>query len=321
MPARQNHWTNRGPLYEALAAAFHEYFAPGADRAVVPCANGGIALEALARLHDAHAAKRLRWVVSAFSFRNLGRGYFADAKVVDCDAQGLLSLDDLPKLPLDTYDGIVVTNPFGLRTNFDSYSDFADQRNKPLLVDNAAGVRRNILSVDYQSLSLHHTKPYGVGEGGLAVLPSAEAEEFYQLVDYRDLAQERAGRWLNNGKLSDIACAYHLDRLERSPEWVPHYEIQARRILRICERVGLRPLLPLESSTVAMSMPFLANRPIAISHSDNPILTLGKYYQPLASSPTALYIYERIVNVPSHPDVARIETEDLVSTLAQLTVG
>ena len=320
VPAHQNHWTNRGPLYSALAQAFHEYFGLDADRAVVPCANGGIALDALARLHDARAGKRLRWVVSAFSFRNLGRGYFTDAVVVDCDAQGLLSLDELAKVPLHAYDGIVVTNPFGLWENFDCYRDFAGQRNKVLLVDNAAGVRRDILSIDYQSLSLHHTKPYGVGEGGLAVLPATEAEEFYELIDYRGLAPERTERWLNNGKLSDVACAFHLDRLERSPEWIPRYEMQAKRIFYICERADLRPLLSFEGSpTVATSMPFLGKRPIAVSPLANPLLTLGKYYQPLAMCPSACSIYERIVNVPSHPDVARIDTEDLVAMLQRIT--
>ena len=321
VPARQNHWTNRGPLYGALAQAFHEYFGLGADRAVVPCANGGIALDALARLHDARAGKRLRWVVSAFSFRNLGRGYFTDAMVIDCDAQGLLSLNELANVPLHAYDGIVVTNPFGLWKNFDRYRDFAGQRRKALLVDNAAGVRREILSVDYQSLSLHHTKPYGVGEGGIAVLPATEAEEFYELIDYRGLAPERTKRWLNNGKLSDVACAFHLDRLERSPEWIPRYEMQARRIFYICERAGLRPLLPFEAFAVATSMPFLANRSIDIARLANPLLTLGKYYQPLAPSPSACSIYERVVNVPSHPDVARIDTEELVAMLRRIMNG
>ena len=317
-PARHNHWTNRGPLHRVLALAFHEYFGLGSDRAVVPCANGGIALETLARLHDARAGKRLRWVVSSFSFWNLGRGYFSTATVIDCDAEGLLSLDELAALPLDAYDGIVVTNPFGLCRDFDRYRDFAGRHDKAMLIDNAAGVRRSIPEVDYQSLSLHHTKPYGVGEGGLAVLPAAEAEEFFELIDYRTLAPRRAGCWLNNGKLSDLACAFHLDRLERSPEWAPHYELQAARILRIAQGVGLRPLLPPDGSTVATSLPFLADRPILVSQLENPLLTLGKYYVPLAPTPNAGVIYERIVNVPSHPDVARLDARELADVLARL---
>ena len=321
IPAAQNHWTNRGPLYCALAKAYHEYFNLDDNRAVVPCANGGIALDAIARLHDARAGRQLRWVVSAFSFRNLGRGYFSDASIVDCDEHGLLSLDGLAELPRDTYHGVVITNPFGLCRNVDRYRDFADKHNKALIVDNAAGVRRDLLSIDYQALSLHHTKPYGVGEGGLAIVPAAAAKEFYELIDYGNLESERNGCWLNNGKLSEVACAYHLDRLERSPEWVPFYDMQALRINFVCQRAGLRPLLPFDRSTVATSVPYLANDPIPLSRISNSLLRLGKYYQPLARTESACRLYEHIVNVPCHPDVARVDTEELVAMLRRVVKG
>ena len=321
VPAVQNHWTNRGPLYRALAIAYHEYFSLDDSHAVVPCANGGMALEAIARLHDARAGRRLRWVVSAFSFRNLGRGYFVDAAVVDCDARGLLSLDALADLPHDTYDGIVVTNPFGLCRDIDRYREFADKHDKALIVDNAAGVRRGLLSTDYQALSLHHTKPYGVGEGGLAIVSADAARELYELIDYGDLEAERRGRWLNNGKLSEVACAYHLDRLERSPEWVPFYDMQALRIRTVCERAGLRPLFPFDRSTVATSVPYMASQPIPLSRIKNNLLRLGKYYQPLAQTESACRLYDHIVNVPCHPDVARVDTEELVAMLRQVANG
>ena len=313
IPESQNNWANRGPLYRALAQAYHEYFNLDDDCAVVPCANGGIAIETIARLHDARAGKRLRWVVSSFSFRNLGRGYFANAAIVDCDERGLLSLDDLANLPLDGYDGIVVTNPFGLCRNVEHYRELAQKHDKALIVDNAAGIRRDLLSTEYQSLSLHHTKPYGVGEGGLAIVPADAAGEFYELIDYGDLESERRERWLNNGKLSEVACAYHLDRLERSPEWVPLYDMQALRMHFVCERAGLRSLFPFDRSTVATSVPYLASKPIPVSRIRNNLLRLGKYYRPLARTVEANRIYDHIVNVPCHPDVARIDTEELVA--------
>ena len=270
---------------------------------------------------SARAGRRLRWVVSAFSFRNLGRGYFADAAIVDCDKRGLLSLNDLASLPLGTYDGVVLTNPFGLCRDVDCYREFADKHDKALIVDNAAGVRRDLLSTDYQALSLHHTKPYGVGEGGLAIVPADTAKEFYELIDYGDLETERRECWLNNGKLSEVACAYHLDRLERSPEWVPFYDMQALRIRTVCERAGLRPLFPFDRSTVATSVPYLASKPIPLSRIKNNLLRLGKYYQPLARTESACRLYDHIVNVPCHPDVARVDTEELVAMLRQVANG
>ena len=152
-------------------------------------------------------------------------------------------------------------------------------------------------------------------------MPAAQAEEFFELIDYRVLGSDRTECWLNNGKLSDLACAFHLDRLERSPEWVPLYEMQAVRIFHISRRAGLQPLLPFDGSTVATSLPFLSDRPIAISNLTNPLLRLSKYYKPLANSPQARSIYARIVNVPSHPDVARLDTEDLVTLLRRVARG
>ncbi len=313
--AGQNHWTNRGPLHRALAIAYGDHFGLQDDQVVVPCANGGIALEALARLHDVRLRRRLRWAVSAFSFHNLGRGYFDESLFIDCDERGMLGIHEMAKQPRDSYDGIVVTNPFGMCKNFDAYREFASHHNKALLIDNAAGVLEDLPAADYQAFSLHHTKPYGVGEGGLAVLPAAQAEEFFELIDYGKLAKERSNRWLGNGKISDVACAFHLDRLERSPEWIPRYQMQAKRILHICERAGLRPLLPVGWKDVAMSLPFLADRPIAKQQIGNPLLVLGKYYSPLAPLPKVSEIYSRMLNVPSHPGVAQLDTGALVAML------
>ena len=192
--------------------------------------------------------------------------------MVDCDERGLLSLDELSRLPASEYDGIVLTNPFGLCRDVDRYTVFAEENGKVLIVDNAAGVRSDILPVAYQSLSLHHTKPYGVGEGGLVLLPAAAADELYQLLDYGTLPSGRAGSWLNNGKISEVACAFHLDRLERAPEWVPFYEMQARRIFHVCESAGLRLLLPVDHRTVATSAPFVAHEPVPeAAHRQRPL--------------------------------------------------
>jgi hypothetical protein len=35
------------------------------------------------------------------------------------------------------------------------------------------------------------------------------------LLNYGAIGQEDRGQWLNNGKISDIACAFQLDRLAR----------------------------------------------------------------------------------------------------------
>jgi len=319
--ADENRWANRGPLYRHLAEAYGGHFGLDLDRIVTPCANGGVALEAMARLLSQRAGRPLRWVGSAFSFRNLGRGHFADMTFVDCDAQGLMDLEEVRALDPDSFDGLVVVNPFGLFRDFSPFVDFARETGKALLLDNAAGVDRTVPDWPWQAFSLHHTKPYGAGEGGLALTPADAAEDLYALLNYGPVPEDPAA-WLNNGKISDIACAFLIDRLERVDDWAPRYRAQAARVARIAGQAGLRPLCPPGPSNAAApatSQPYLSPAPIptariaAARH-----LTLGKYYKPLADRPRTRGLFARLVNVPTHPDVAGLHDADLAGDLAGL---
>lgn len=314
----QNRWANRGPLYEALRQRYREFMNLGTGRDALPCANAGIALETMARWHDYKMGKRLRWVASAFSFHNIGRGYFSDAIIVDCDPNGMLNLDELQNLEPDSYDGIVVTNPFGLWTDFSTYDRFAKENDKAILLDNAAGVAQRIPGCAYQAFSLHHTKPFGVGEGGLAVIPTEEAEQIYALINYGQIPSGAEPYWFNNGKISDISCAYLLERLERYDEWKDLYGLQAERVTDLALRAGLGKLMDFAKRPIATSLPFLAEGVVSVERLENPLLVLAKYYKPLRSLPNVLSIFARMINVPSHPDVAGIPSKSLLSLLESI---
>lgn len=312
---RRNQWSNYGPAWEILARGYHRYMHQPETRMVVPCANGGMALEALAALHACKLGRPLRWVVSAFGFANTARGVFAEAQVLDANARGILSPDQLQALDPDSYDGFVVTNPFGLLGRFDTLSQFAAQSGKVMLIDNASGIAEEIPDHDYQSFSLHHTKPFGFGEGGLLTVPAEEVELVLALLGYTPLQQDFAQHWVGNGKISEVSCAALLQRLEAAPEWVPLYEMQGVRIRSIAERAGLRPLLPEVMRTVATSLPFIAPRPLPVPELQNPHFVIGKYYKPLADLPMARTIYNHLLNVPSHPDMKRVSSENILSVL------
>lgn len=148
-----NRWSNRGPVWYALSRAYERYFSNLSGKKVVPCANGGIALEALAKLHELRENRPLRWCVSAFSFANAGRGYFANSLKLDCDEQGVLSRSELERADPDTFDGIIVTNPFGILKDFDPLVSWQKENGKHLLIDNAAGISHNIPNLSYQAFS------------------------------------------------------------------------------------------------------------------------------------------------------------------------
>lgn len=315
-PARErNHWSNYGPAWSLLQSAYHRYMAQPDTREVIPCANGGMALEALAALHACKKGRPLRWAVSAFGFTNSARGAFADALVVDTDKHGLISLAALSTLPTDSYDGFVVTNPYGLARDFDACAKFARDHDKVMLLDNAAGVSAQLPDVDYQSFSLHQTKAHGFGEGGLAVAPAEESELLLSLLGYGPLESEFARFWVGNGKLSELSCAGHLQRLECTPQWVPLYEMQSQRIQDLAARAGLQMLLPDLGPAVSTSLPLLAPHPVAIADLSNPFFVVGKFYRPLAPRPTTTAIYDHLLNVPSHPDMRHVDSDDLLAVL------
>ena len=289
--AAENTFANCGPLYKMLAENYAIHFGLNSHVSLTPCANAGIALEAMARLLSLRHGAKIKWAGSAFSFQNLGRGYFSDMAFVDCTSQGLLDLDAIRALPEDSFNGIIVVNPFGLFENFDAYTQFALETDKFLLIDNAAGINQKIPDWPWQALSLHHTKPYGMGEGGLALTPSDVAEEFYSLLNYGAIPDDPKA-WINNGKISDISCAFLIERLEKSSEWVPLYLEQAERVHRVSESVGLSPLLPFPSTSPAMSWPYLSPNAVLseqITRSEK--ITFAKYYKPVADFPLANSLY------------------------------
>jgi dTDP-4-amino-4,6-dideoxygalactose transaminase len=314
----ENQWANCGPLYGALAQAYADHFSLPSDRSVTPCANAGIALEAMARRLEQTSGRPLRWVGSAFSFQNLGRGYFADMQFVDCTDEGLLDLDQVNALPTDSFDGIIVVNPFGLHRDLTAFIAFARKTGKHLLFDNAAGVDTIIPDWPWQSFSLHHTKPYGFGEGGLAITPASEAAPLYALLNYGP-APERPAHWLNNGKISDVSCAFLIDRLEQAGSWRPLFQEQAARVVTLATDLGLRTLRPFGDAAPAMSWAFVAPMPISLDRIlQSKTLVLGKYYKPLASLPRTLRLYDHLVNIPTHPDLARLGDDKLRDLIANL---
>ena len=315
--ARANFWANRGPVYRKMQALFSEHLGPGSDRKIVPVANGGVALEAMARLNAARAGRKLRWVASAFSFQNLGRGYFSDVSFVDCDADGRISLTALSQLDPKSYDGIIATNPFGLFTDFSDLAALANSHGKVFLIDNASGLHSSIPDVPWQAFSLHHTKPYGMGEGGLALVPTREAEALYEIVNYGPkISDDVRPHWLENGKLSDISAAFLIDRLEQFPEWGPPALEQRQRVISIAGQYGLTPLKTPESDIPLTSMPFVASVPIPLAATESTAHAIyAKYYRPLAPLPCVTDIYERLVNIPCHQDMERLSDEKIAEDM------
>jgi dTDP-4-amino-4,6-dideoxygalactose transaminase len=168
----ENHWSNFGPVWQSLKSFIELRLELPASRVVIPCASGTHALTAAAAI-TTRSPPNAPWLVSAFGFRSTIIGPFADASIVDCDAEGVLSIREIADLDPSTFGGIAVTNPFGLCFDFSQHIAVARRLGKPLILDNAAGfdsVDRSDHAGVLECLSLHHTKPFGFGEGGCLIV-------------------------------------------------------------------------------------------------------------------------------------------------------
>ena len=320
----ENRWTNFGPTSALLEEALHAYLALPQDRTVVACASGTSALMALVATHEQVRGRRLRWVISAFSFAALACGPLSGAQVVDCDAEGMLDLDQLRGLDLASYDGVVVTNAFGLAGRRPAYEDWCRENGKSLIWDNAAALdgfdRTGPDPVD-EIVSFHHTKPWGVGEGGCAILPRRHEATIRALLNHGAPFGEAGASphpAAQNGRLPEVSSALILARLRDAASWQFRYRRQARRIVDIGRRLGLEPVMPIadaEGPTPGF-VPFRLPREVNADRLANPHLVLKQYYAPLAPLPAATTLYRGSVCVPCHPDVARLSPAEVTECLA-----
>lgn len=205
-----------------------------------------------------------------------------------------------------------------MHRDLSAYVSYVRETGKFLLFDNAAGIDTEIPDWPWQAFSLHHTKPYGFGEGGLAITPVEEAAPLYSLLNYGP-APELPALWLNNGKISDVSCAFLIDRLEQVEIWQPQFLAQAERVAAIAAELGFRPLRPFGAAAPAMSWAFVGPVPIPMERVlESKAFILGKYYRPLAELPMTTWLFSRLVNIPTHPDVAGISDADLSKVIGSL---
>lgn len=317
--ASKNHWTNFGPVWQSLKLHIEGALDLSRNRTAVPCASGTHALAAAAALCSERGVRR--WIVSSYGFRATVVGPFAGATIVDCDAAGLIDLDQVEKLGVSGEVGIVATNPFGIRNHMNEAVAFARRTGAALIVDNAAGFSgfdRSEHEGAFECLSFHHTKPFGFGEGGCLIHDRALESEAMAAMDFGYRGTWRVGGGaLSNGKLSDPAAAFILARHLSAMDWAQPYRDQFRRVLAIGEKCGFQSLADDDQigSGVYGNVPLLSPHAVPIQATENDILVLGKYYKPLGTGEVSRSLYERIVNVPCHPGVAAVSDRALAELL------
>jgi dTDP-4-amino-4,6-dideoxygalactose transaminase len=318
-------WSNFGPVSLQMEDTVAELLDVPRSRRVIACASGTVALHGLVQLYEHIAGRPLRWLVSAFTFHAQRQGPLAGAQVLDCDWQGFLDSDALAHLSPESYDGIVVTNLFGTAPDVGRYERIATRAGKILLFDSAACFGSTNHARPFGSLgvgelfSFHHTKPCGFGEGGCAVVPVEFEDTFRSLINFGLYKGIDTGARSSNGKMSDVAAAFILDRVRGIEAIRAAHLQQFRRVAAIARALGLDPLVDGEKEGCFPNIvPILFPRPVGFDRLSGGQLVLHKYYKPVASQPRADAIYAHVVCFPCHNGMARLSDHELREALAGL---
>lgn len=303
--------TNFGPVQHRLATHAASMLALEADRTVVTTSSGTAALHALTGAYAAKAGRPLIWAISAYGHASTCMGPLdGQVLVVDCDQTGLIDISLLSTLRPESWDGLIATDLFGAQPDFSQLAELCAAAGKPMIIDAAVSFpasRPASVRVS-EIVSFHHTKPWGYGEGGCAVVDASLADAIRALVNFGQGNDPGFARFAGNGKMSDIAAAFILQRLESLENWAGGFRFQRQRITELALSEGLSVLVRPDPDVIAPHVPVLARGAIALPELPPAPFAVAKYYRPLdGGCRVAMDLYARIVNVPCHPGMARVD--------------
>lgn len=318
----ESRWANFGPVSERLGQSLHAIMRLPASRAVVAASSATTALQAILGAHAVRRGRPLTWAASAFGFYSTAIGPLdAQVRLVDSDRAGMADIDALARLAPDAWDGLIVTNIFGIAADLAPYAALCQRQGKPMIVDAALGFplpRFHHLPAD-EIVSFHHTKPWGFGEGGCAIVAEADASAVRSFLNF-GVGEDVAFRGLAmNGKISDLAAAAILDRLETLPAWAAAYARERERISALVAQAGFPLLGEAPREAIVAHLPVLLPRPVPLADLPAARFDVGRYYRPLRPGfPVAGDLYERMVNIPAHAAMAAIGSDEIADYLARL---
>lgn len=320
-------YTNGGPVVKRLEHFLaHHLGIDASSKEVICVSNGAVAIWAAAAALELHTGRTLRWATQAFTFPPSAQGFLKDTLIVDIDDEGGL---DLNAVPLDAVDGIIVTNVFGNTVNVERYVEWSKAHGKFLLFDNAATAfsktreGKNVGNMGHAAtISFHHTKPLGFGEGGAIIIDKDYAAAVRRIINFgidngaENPVWDRLG---SNYKMSDIAAAYILQYLDRGQlESILHHHrhLYSYAVARL--PAGIQPFPTYDSSPFVACLALLME-PGRSLRAQEALAKQGifsrKYYRPLEPLPKTQALYDRILCIPLHRDLTERDMDRMLDIL------
>lgn len=317
-------FTNYGPCVRRLETFFREYLEISSDKSVIATASGTAAFDAIITAFGAKSEKsKIKIKTQSFTFPTSAQSKYPNAtEIVDIDSQGALNPEKI-----SNEDVTVVTSIFGCVPDLSRHADVSKQAGSFLLLDNAASPLsylegKNICNLGNASIvSLHHTKPVGFGEGGLAIVDAEYEDEVRRAINFGFKSSNSKirewGRNASNWRMSDVSASFiiqHAQRYRKAQKRIS--DMQKFFVNNLSSGVSMYPSLH-SNETLLSCLPVLFGSPVDTSYFLSNGIDAKKYYSPLEveDCPLSLDFFERIICFPSHQDMHKKDYEHILRTI------
>lgn len=327
------YFSNGGPCVRQIEAELQAEF--GGERRAVLTASGTAGLTATLLALDCKGTV----IVPAFTFAATAQSVLAaGCHPVLCDvSEDTWELD--PRDLTHTLGGlfrhakpaaIIHVRTFGFCRDLERIEDIASRYSVPLIVDSAAALGGKLPDGRHagcqgvaEVFSLHATKPFGVGEGGLVMTNPLLAERVRRAINFglRDGDPAMAGI---NGKMSEFHAAVGLAMLRRI---AGHLAIRASVALTydmeeiyngfIEEDIGYPPwqLYPTLVSDPERIIRHAAERGIELRRYYRPALHRSRHFYEKTPFPVAERLADHMLCLPIYSDMTAAEQARVIETL------
>ena len=228
--------------------------------------------------------------------------------------------------------------PFGIRPDFHEHAEICRKHGALLLLDNAAGLgsAREITGNGtgiHEIYSLHVTKPFAVGEGGLIFAQRDQEDRLRAALNFalRSRAWPDGPRWGINGKMSEIHAAIGLAQLHRFQSF-----LSKRRHFAECYIEHLAPFSTLRFPRDSMRAPWQLFPVVLPSpkHAERFVeraaargMEILRYYRPSLADwphvtlahpcPNAEWLSERMCCLPIYGDASTDEHDEIIAIVCR----
>lgn len=326
---QSNIFTNYGPNVILLEQRLSEFMKIDSTKAVICVANGTVAIWALVAAIELEINKRLQFATQSFTFPSSAQGYLDNTLIIDIDSEGGI---DLSKVP-DTCDGIIVTNVFGRVVNIDKYEKWAKVNNKYLIFDNAATSYtffEGKNSCNYgigATVSLHHTKPIGFGEGGVIIVDKKYEDYVRRIINFGidNLSPTRKWHRLgSNYKMSDIQAVYILQYLTNFNTIIEKHQTLYKYYIDQTANIPIKnyPTFSKPDNTFISCICFFTEKSdIIIQYLLENDIFARKYYYPLEETEISSLFFKNIVCISFHVDLTFKDIDRIIKIIRKVILA